>query len=80
VTLGSLRSEWQQASAGSMSFWLVGYPCQCDICRGGTGTGKTLIGLHFLVEGARKGEPGILFTLEETPEQLRGIAHNFGGT
>jgi circadian clock protein KaiC len=44
---------------------------------GGTGTGKTLIGLHFLVEGVRKGEPGILFTLEETPEQLRGIAHNF---
>jgi circadian clock protein KaiC len=44
---------------------------------GGTGTGKTLMGLHFLVEGARKGEPGILFTLEETPEQLRGIAHNF---
>ena len=45
---------------------------------GGTGAGKTLMGLHFLVEGARKGEPGILFTLEEAPEQLRGIAHNFG--
>ena len=45
---------------------------------GGTGTGKTLMGLHFLREGARKGEPGILFTLEEAPEQLRGIAHNFG--
>jgi circadian clock protein KaiC len=45
---------------------------------GGTGTGKTLLGLHFLVEGARNGEPGILFTLEETPNQLRGIAQNFG--
>ena len=45
---------------------------------GGTGTGKTLVGLHFLLEGARRGEPGILFTLEETPEQIRAIAQNFG--
>ena len=45
---------------------------------GGTGTGKTLLGLHFLVEGARKGEPGILFTLEETPAQLRAIGKTFG--
>jgi circadian clock protein KaiC len=45
---------------------------------GGTGTGKTLVGLHFLLEGARRGEPGILFTLEETPAQIRAIAANFG--
>ena len=38
---------------------------------GGTGTGKTLLGLQFLLEGARKGEPGILFALEETAKQLR---------
>ena len=44
---------------------------------GGTGTGKTLLGLHFLVEGARRGEPGVLFTLEETPDQLRDIASKF---
>jgi circadian clock protein KaiC len=46
--------------------------------QGGTGTGKTLRGLHFLVEGARRGERGVLFTLEETLGQLRGIARNFG--
>jgi circadian clock protein KaiC len=45
---------------------------------GGTGTGKTLLGLHFLLEGARRGEPGILFTLEETPAQLRAVAKTFG--
>ena len=45
---------------------------------GGTGTGKTLVGLHFLLEGARRGEPGILFTLEETPAQIRAVASNFG--
>lgn len=48
------------------------------VLQGGTGTGKTLLGLQFLLEGARKGEPGIHFTLEETPEQLRGIAHGLG--
>jgi circadian clock protein KaiC len=48
------------------------------IVQGGTGTGKTLLGLQFLLEGARRGEPGILFTLEETPGQLRGIAQGFG--
>jgi circadian clock protein KaiC len=48
------------------------------IVEGGTGTGKTLLGLQFLVEGARRGEPGLLLTLEETPAQLRWIAGAFG--
>jgi circadian clock protein KaiC len=48
------------------------------ILQGGTGTGKTLLGLQFLLEGARHGEPGIHFTLEETPDQLRGIAQSLG--
>lgn len=45
---------------------------------GGTGTGKTLLGLHFITEGARRGEPGVLFTLEETVDQLRAIGDAFG--
>jgi circadian clock protein KaiC len=48
------------------------------VIQGGTGTGKTLLGLQFLLEGARRGEAGIHFTLEETPDQLRGIAHGLG--
>ena len=48
------------------------------VVQGGTGTGKTLLGLRFLLEGARRGEAGIHFTLEETAEQLRGIAANLG--
>jgi circadian clock protein KaiC len=48
------------------------------ILQGGTGTGKTLLGLQFLLEGARKGEPGIHFMLEETPDQLRGFAQSLG--
>ncbi len=48
------------------------------VFQGGTGTGKTLLGLQFLLDGAHRGEPGILFTLEETPDQLRAIARGFG--
>jgi len=45
---------------------------------GGTGTGKTMLGLQFLLEGARNGEPGVHFALEETANQLRRIAQVFG--
>ncbi len=48
------------------------------VIQGATGTGKTLLGLQFLLEGARRGEPGIHFTLEETADQVRGIAQGFG--
>ena len=48
------------------------------LVQGGTGTGKTLLGLQFLLEGAQRGEPGVHFTLEETPDQLRGFAHGLG--
>jgi circadian clock protein KaiC len=48
------------------------------VVQGATGTGKTLVGLHFLLDGAGRGEPGVLLTLEETPDQLRGIADRFG--
>ncbi|HET9315736.1 MAG TPA: ATPase domain-containing protein, partial [Vicinamibacteria bacterium] len=48
------------------------------IVQGGTGTGKTLLGLQFLLEGARHGEAGVHFMLEETPDQLRGIARGLG--
>jgi circadian clock protein KaiC len=48
------------------------------VVQGATGTGKTLLAMHFLLDGARRGEAGIHFTMEETPDQLRGIAQGFG--
>jgi circadian clock protein KaiC len=48
------------------------------VVQGATGTGKTLFGLHYLLEGVRRGEPGVLFTLEETPAQLHHIASAIG--
>lgn len=38
---------------------------------GGAGTGKTLLGMEFLVRGARQfGEPGVFMTFEERPADL----------
>jgi circadian clock protein KaiC len=65
--------------AGLDALLLGGLPrASATLVEGGTGTGKTLLGLHFLLEGARRGEPGILFTLEETPAQIRAIGKTFG--
>src|SRR5690606_7094218 len=48
------------------------------LIQGATGTGKTILGLRFLVAGAESGEPTIHFGLEETPHELRRIAEAFG--
>jgi circadian clock protein KaiC len=45
---------------------------------GGAGTGKTLLGLHFICEGAKQGEPGVIVTFQESPSQLVAIARSFG--
>ena len=45
---------------------------------GGTGSGKTLLGLHFIAKGNDQGEPAVLATLQEIPEQLCRIASGFG--
>ena len=48
------------------------------LLEGPTGSGKTILSLQFLMAGAQQGEKGILFTLEETPDQLRTIAISLG--
>ena len=48
------------------------------VVEGPSGTGKTLLSLQYLIHGARRGESGALFTLEETPEQLRTAAASLG--
>jgi circadian clock protein KaiC len=45
---------------------------------GGAGTGKTLVSLHFILEGARQGEPGLYITFQETPDHLKAITRGFG--
>jgi KaiC/GvpD/RAD55 family RecA-like ATPase len=38
---------------------------------GPSGTGKTTLALEFLCEGARRGEEGMIVTLEEPPNEMR---------
>ena len=46
---------------------------------GGTGCGKTLLGLQFLVAGARAyGEPGVLVTFEESAEKVTANVASLG--
>ncbi|MEK7859848.1 MAG: ATPase domain-containing protein [Chloroflexota bacterium] len=48
------------------------------LVEGGTGTGKTLLGLRFLLAGIERGERGVHLGLEETPDQLRGLGASLG--
>jgi len=45
---------------------------------GQPGTGKTTIGLQFLVEGARHGEKCLYLCMAETHGQLKAMAESFG--
>jgi circadian clock protein KaiC len=46
---------------------------------GGPGSGKTLLGVSFLVEGAlRYGEPGVILTFEEKAEELATDVRSMG--
>jgi circadian clock protein KaiC len=45
---------------------------------GPTGSGKTTIGLQFVLEGVRQGEPGLYVHLEENPTQLSFLVEGFG--
>ncbi len=46
---------------------------------GGSGSGKTILALQFLVHGARQcDEPGIFVAFEETPSRIVGNAETFG--
>jgi circadian clock protein KaiC len=45
---------------------------------GPTGSGKTIIGLHFIMQGALKGEQGLYVGLQENPTQLTRTMLSFG--
>ncbi len=46
------------------------YPGTAMMIAGSTGSGKSLLGLQFLLEGIRAGENGLIVNLEETVEQI----------
>jgi circadian clock protein KaiC len=54
------------------------WPGASTLVAGPTGSGKTLMGLHFIFDGARRGEPGVIASLQENKTQLQRIAEGFG--
>ncbi|HUR98976.1 MAG TPA: ATPase domain-containing protein [Pyrinomonadaceae bacterium] len=48
------------------------------LVEGSPGTGKTTLGLQFLLEGARRGEKGLYITLSESGEELVAVAESHG--
>jgi len=56
-----------------------GIPKQSNVLVvGGTGTGKTVLGLHFIIAGLMLGEPGVIVLLEEHENQLIREVSRFG--
>ncbi|KAI9132286.1 ATPase domain-containing protein [Acaryochloris sp. CCMEE 5410] len=51
---------------------------QAYLLRGGTGTGKTTLGMHYLRAGVAQHEPTLLITLGEPEQRLRRNAANIG--
>jgi len=50
----------------------------CILISGYPGAGKTIFGFQFLLEGLKRGERGIYFSLEETKEDLLSDVERFG--
>src|SRR5215203_4525525 len=48
------------------------------LVEGNPGTGKTTMGLRFLLEGERKGEKGLYITLSESREELIAVGQSHG--
>lgn len=51
---------------------------EATLIAGSSGTGKTLLALHFVAEGVREGEPGVMVTFEEHPREHERKALAFG--
>ena len=50
------------------------------LVEGSPGTGKTTLGLQFLLDGIERGESGLYITLSETADELDAVAHSHGWT
>ncbi len=48
------------------------------LVEGAPGTGKTTLGLQFLLDGVKAGESGLYITLSETSDELGAVAHSHG--
>ena len=49
-----------------------------NLVAGGAGSGKSILAMQFIVEGVRKGEPGVYITFEEKKEKVYEDMLEFG--
>lgn len=70
----------RSASAGLTIFWRGASPRGACTWWRTPGTGKTTLGLGFLLAGAKTGETGLYITLAETEVELRAVAATHGWT
>ncbi len=48
------------------------------LLKGDPGVGKTTLALQYLIEGLRRGEPGLYITLSETRDEINAVARSHG--
>ena len=79
------RGRRRPRAAGALAFaaldTMLGgglWSSSTTMVQGPPGSGKTLLGLHFLAEGARAGEAGLHFGFYETPTRLIDKAAQVG--
>jgi circadian clock protein KaiC len=53
-------------------------PSRVYLVEGDPGSGKTTLALQYLLEGARRKEPGLYITLSETKAELSAVARSHG--
>src|SRR5207249_1853948 len=53
-------------------------PRSVTLASGSAGTGKTTLGVQFVLEGAKHREPGLVVSLEESDEQVLASAEELG--
>ncbi|MBN8230745.1 AAA family ATPase [Corallococcus macrosporus] len=71
------RSRWGIEGLDAMCYGGL-VTLSSTLVMGSPGSGKTLIGMSFLMEGALKGEPGLYFGFAESGEQLTLKCRNVG--
>ena len=79
MTLSSASSNAARTAAERISTGIAGLddvlnggltPHCLYLVEGSPGTGKTTLGLQFLLDGAARGERGLYITLSETADEL----------
>lgn len=56
------------------------WPGSTTLLQGPTGSGKTTVALQFMLEGLKRGEPGIYVNFQENPTQLARTIRTLGWT